>query len=171
MSFVSEAWSQACRKHQADDCVANECACFPNLYGGPRPERRLPPVQIAQTFSGKNNGLFACVPFERGSAVGEFVGRITTGVSGLDVMFGKTDKASYQIWQGKEGNFTRFVNHSCRPNAHFEHFNWRGTQRIVLVSLGVGAGEEVTVDYSDTYWQVSLFCFVFCFLVLVLGQR
>lgn len=161
---------QACRKHQADDCVVNECACFPNLYGGPRPERRLPPVQIAQTFSGKNNGLFACVPFERGSAVGEFVGRITTGVSGLDVMFGKTDKASYQIWQGKEGNFTRFVNHSCRPNAQFEHFNWRGTQRIVLVSLGVGAGEEVTVDYSDTYWQVSLF-FWFWFWFLSTMRR
>jgi hypothetical protein len=149
---------QICRKHQANDSVENECACFPNLYGTAHP--RLSPVQIAQTFSGKNNGLFACLPFPQGTAVGEFVGRITTGVSGLDVMFGKTDKASYQIWQGEEGNFTRFVNHSCKPNAQFEHFDWRGTQRIVLVSLGIGAGEEVTVDYSDTYWEVS-----FSFLV------
>ena len=147
---------QVCRKHQANDSVENECTCFPNLYGTSHP--KLPPVQIAQTSSGKNNGLFACLPFERGSAVGEFVGRITTGVSGLDVMFGKTDKASYQIWQGEEGNFTRFVNHSCKPNAQFEHFNWRGTQRIVLVSQGIGAGEEVTVDYSDTYWEVSVIC-------------
>jgi hypothetical protein len=149
---------QICRKRQADDSVENECACFPNLYGTAHP--RLSPVQIAQTHSGKNNGLFACLPFPQGTAVGEFVGRITTGVSGLDVMFGKTNKASYQIWQGKEGNFTRFVNHSCKPNAQFEHFDWRGTQRIVLVSLGIAAGEEVTVDYSDTYWEVS-FCFFF----------
>jgi len=145
---------QNCRQHQADESLENKCACFPNLYGTSRP--KLPPVQIAQTSSGKNNGLFARLPIERGSAVGEFVGRITTGVSGMDVMFGKTDQASYQIWQGKEGNFTRFVNHSCKPNAQFEHFNWRGTQRILLVSEGIAAGEEVTVDYSDTYWEVSL---------------
>ena len=147
---------QVCRRHQSTLPVENECTCFPNLYGNPPHPTRLPPVQIAQTLSGKNNGLFACLPFPQGTAIGEFVGRITTGVSGLDVMFGKTDHASYQIWQGREGNFTRFVNHSCKPNAQFEHFNWRGTQRIVLVSLGVAGGEEVTVDYSDTYWEVSV---------------
>jgi len=28
-----------------------------------------------------------------------------------------------------------------------------GTQRIVLVSKGIEAGDEITVDYSDTYWK------------------
>ncbi|KAM0694974.1 hypothetical protein Q7P36_005330 [Cladosporium allicinum] len=149
---------QLCRKHQADTSTENECTCFPALY----PHPTLPPVQIAQTPTGKNNGLFACLPFLKGTAIGEFVGRITTGVSGLDVMFGKTDTTSYQIWQGKEGNFTRFVNHSCKPNAAFEHFDWKGTQRIVLVSLGVAGGEEVTVDYSDTYWEVGFLFSLLC---------
>lgn len=72
-----------------------------------------------------------------------------------DVMIGQTDRAVYQIWQGKSGNYTRFVNHSCAPNSQFERFVWLGKQRIVLVSKGVEAGEEITVDYSDTYWKVS----------------
>jgi SET domain-containing protein len=68
-------------------------------------------------------------------------------------MIGQTDNAIYQIWQGRQGNHTRFVNHSCQPNSHFERFDWLGKQRIVLVSRGIEAGEEVTVDYGDTYWQ------------------
>ena len=145
---------QVCREYQADDSVQNRCKCFPAIYGRSHP--KLPPVQIAQTLSGKNNGLFACLRFDAGEAVGEFVGEITTGVIGLDVMFGQTEETSYQIWQGRSGNYTRFVNHSCKPNAQYEHFNWRGTQRIVLVSQGIKAREEITVDYSDTYWEVSL---------------
>lgn len=30
---------------------------------------------------------------------------------------------------------------------------WLGKQRIVLASLGIEAGHEVTVDYGDTYWR------------------
>jgi hypothetical protein len=37
---------------------------------------------------------------------------------------------------------------------------WAGTQRIVLVSKGIEAGDEITVDYSDTYWKVSYSTFV-----------
>jgi len=77
----------------------------------------------------------------------------------MDVMVGQTDRASYQIWQGRQGNHTRFVNHSCQPNSQYERFVWLGTQRIVLVSKGIEAGEEITVDYSDTYWKVRIrFC-------------
>ena len=88
--------------------------------------------------------------------MGEFVGLITSGLEGMDVMVGQTDRATYQIWQGKQGNHTRFVNHSCEPNAQFERFVWLGKQRIVLASRGIEAGEEITVDYGETYWQVSL---------------
>lgn len=144
---------RSCGEHQANDNVRNRCNCFPNLYGQASPKQA--PVLIGQTKTGKNNGLFACLDIAKGEALGEFVGQITKGVAGADVMFGQTDKATYQIWQGERGNYTRFVNHSCRPNSQYEHFNWCGTQRIVLVSLGIKAGDEITVDYSDTYWQAS----------------
>ncbi|TKA78210.1 hypothetical protein B0A55_03769 [Friedmanniomyces simplex] len=125
--------------------------CFPNLYGSVKASAA--PVQVFRTPNGKNNGLIACCAFERGAAIGEFVGQITSGLANLDVMVGQTDSTTYQIWQGRQGNHTRFVNHSCHPNSEYERFVWLGTQRIVLVSKGIQAGEEITVDYSDVYWQ------------------
>jgi len=51
------------------------------------------------------------------------------------------------------GNYTRFINHSCAPNSQFQKFTWLGTERILLVSKGIDAGEEITVDYSHEYWE------------------
>ncbi|KAF2721168.1 SET domain-containing protein, partial [Polychaeton citri CBS 116435] len=145
------ATCQVCGECQSDDPKHNCCHCFSSLYGGASASSL--PVQVYWTQNGKNNGLLACLAIERGGAVGEFVGQITSGVRNKDVMVGETDKATYQIWQGRQGNHTRFVNHSCQPNSQFERFVWLGTQRIVLVSKGIEAGEEITVDYSDTYWK------------------
>ncbi|KAK5173772.1 uncharacterized protein LTR77_002453 [Saxophila tyrrhenica] len=145
------ATCQSCGEHQSDDPRQNVCSCYANLYGCSKPN--LVPLQIFRTPNGKNNGLLACCPIEKGLAVGEFVGEITSGLAGLDVMIGETDQATYQIWQGRQGNHTKFVNHSCAPNSHFERFVWLGKQRIVLASLGIEAGGEVTVDYGETYWH------------------
>lgn len=152
---------QICNERQSEDPPLNNCNCFPNLY--PQIVPHVAPVQVYRTPNGRNNGLIACLPFERGIAIGEFVGQVTSGLSNLDVMVGQTESASYQIWQGRQGNYTRFVNHSCQPNSQYERFMWAGTQRIVLVSKGIEAGDEITVDYSDTYWRVSL---LLCSLLL-----
>jgi hypothetical protein len=150
-----------CNERQSDDPPQNSCNCFPNLY--PQTGPHIAPVQVYRTPNGRNNGLIACLPFDRGTAVGEFVGQVTSGLSGLDVMVGQTESDAYQIWQGRQGNYTRFVNHSCQPNSQYERFMWMGTQRIVLVSKGIEAGDEITVDYSDTYWKVSSrLLFFFC---------
>jgi hypothetical protein len=145
----------SCGELQSDDPRENDCACFPTIYGSTK--TGFIPVQVYQTPNGKNNGLLACCAFERGAAVGEFVGQITSGLANMDVMIGQTDRATYQIWQGAQGNHIRFVNHSCNPNSQFERFVWLCKQRIVLVSKGIEAGEEITVDYSDTYWKVRTY--------------
>lgn len=81
VTSINDPLSQTCivcGEIQADDPQSNHCTCFPNLYGG----SRLPglvPVQVFQTPNGKNNGLLACCAFDRGAAVGEFVGEITSG--------------------------------------------------------------------------------------------
>ncbi|KAF4555123.1 SET domain-containing protein 8 [Elsinoe fawcettii] len=139
-----------CGEFQSDDHQANGCQCYPSVYGTPRHHS---PTQIFRTNDGRNNGLVANLPFERGEAVGEFTGLITRNLRDKDVMQGQTGYGRYQIYQGNMGNFTKFVNHSCVPNSQFERFNWLGTQRIVLVSKGVDSGEEITVDYSDEYWR------------------
>ncbi|KAI0967461.1 hypothetical protein F4678DRAFT_475182 [Xylaria arbuscula] len=142
---------QDCANEQSDDPKLNCCYCFPSLFGC---ATLIPsPVQVFRTPDGRNNGLMALCPFERGSAVGEFVGVITKGLQDVDVMENTTGSTKYQIWQGRQGNFTRFVNHSCNANAQYQRFTWLDTQRIILVSKGIEAGSEITVDYSDKYWR------------------
>ncbi|KAF4832438.1 SET domain-containing protein [Colletotrichum tropicale] len=141
----------SCGQEQSEDPKINSCYCFPTLFGS---GRRSPcPVQVFRTPDGRNNGLSALCPFERGAAIGEFIGLITKDLRDMDVMDSSTGVRAYQIWQGRQGNFTRFVNHSCKSNAQFQQFVWMSTQRIILVSKGIEAGQEVTVDYSGSYWR------------------
>jgi hypothetical protein len=151
LSLASANTCRYCAQTQSDDPRLNSCYCFPSLFGGPRPPC---PVQVFRTPDGRNNGLQALVGFERGTAIGEFVGLVTRGIEDLDVMeSAAVGHRPYQIWQGRQGNFTRFVNHSCKPNAQYQHFVWLGIQRVLLVSKGIEAGTEITVDYSEAYWR------------------
>ncbi|KAK4102627.1 hypothetical protein N658DRAFT_515287 [Parathielavia hyrcaniae] len=151
LSLAGANTCRACAQSQSDDPKLNSCFCFPSLFGGLRPPC---PVQVFRTPDGRNNGLQALVGFERGAAIGEFVGLVTRGIEDLDVMeSAAVSHRPYQIWQGRQGNFTRFVNHSCKPNAQYQHFVWLGIQRVVLVSKGIDAGTEITVDYSESYWR------------------
>ncbi|KAH7070425.1 hypothetical protein BKA63DRAFT_475651 [Paraphoma chrysanthemicola] len=150
-----------CNEQQSDEPSSNACFCFPSLFGCVK--RKPPPVQIYRTPDGKNNGLVALTAFDRGTAVGELVGLITNGVRHLDVMEGTTPTTKYQIWQGRMGNYTRFANHSCKANAQSSTFTWLDTQRVILVSKGIEAGSEITVDYGDKYWAgLDKSCFFLC---------
>lgn len=150
--FGPEYYCRSCTQRQSLAQDENSCECFPDIYG---PNARSScPVQIFRTENGKNNGLIACCAFDTGKAVGEFLGLITKGLADVDVMQSQAgDNEPYQIWQGRCGNFTRFINHSCASNCAFQTFSWLGVQRIVVVSKGVAAGEELTVDYSNHYWD------------------
>ncbi|KAF2016080.1 SET domain-containing protein [Aaosphaeria arxii CBS 175.79] len=52
------------------------------------------------------------------------------------------------------GSWTRFINHSCRPNTAFEFRRVGSTQRIVIVAeREIVAGEEILIDYGESYWE------------------
>lgn len=83
-SNIKEHRCQSCNEVQSEVTTLNFCHCYPNLYGSNRPSPV--PFQLFRTPDGKNNGLIACCAVENGWAVGEFVGEITSGLAGLDVM-------------------------------------------------------------------------------------
>lgn len=111
---------QFCEERQQDDIQINRCSCFPTLFGAPK---KPAPVQIFHTTDGKNNGVIArcvrhgqcsdsseisltgCQDYERGSGIAEFVGVITDGVEGVDVMAGGSKGRCYQIFQGEMGKY------------------------------------------------------------------
>lgn len=95
-----------------------------------------------------------CQDFARGTAIGEFVGLITKGLQNIDVMQAQTGQSlPYQIWQGRQGDYTQFINHSCQPNCQFQTFSWLGIERVIVISKGVPADAELTVDHSGNYWR------------------
>ncbi|KAL1597777.1 putative RNA helicase [Paraconiothyrium brasiliense] len=141
-----------CDQTQSDEPALNSCYCFPNLFGCVK--RRPPPVQIYRTNKGQNNGLLALAPFERGAGIGEFVGLITKGVRHVDVMDSATATTNYQIWQGRQGNFTRFINHSCKANAQFSQFTWLDTQHVVLAWISHAYVASLVADIDERIDEV-----------------
>lgn len=170
---------QTCNNIQSDDSQENQCQCFAEIFGVN--SKSPQPVQVFATEDGRNNGLLALCDFPRGSPIAPFLGLLTHSLHSVDVMTSTLPNPSllpppqlsssvtnsspsssttppslpttYQILQTRQGNHTRFVNHSCVPNAQYQKFSWLGLERIILVSKGINAGQEITVDYSGRYWK------------------
>ncbi|KAK8101930.1 hypothetical protein PG999_012304 [Apiospora kogelbergensis] len=173
---------ETCAKEQSDDPNRNACYCFPTLFGGAKtnpspvlvfrtPDGRNNGLLALCAFErgapiGEFVGLVTrgyqdvdVMESSRSTSVGGAGGGGGSGGgsghSGGTGHNGHHTEATvkYQIWQGRQGNFTRFVNHSCKANAQYQRFTWMNTQRLILVSKGIEAGSEVTVDYLDKYWK------------------
>ena len=63
---------------------------------------------------------------------------------------------SYVINAKEKGHFTRFINHSDRPNVGLQSIYWQGLPRMVLISLvDIEKGAQLTFDYGETFWKES----------------
>lgn len=60
-----------------------------------------------------------------------------------------------------QGNFARFINHSCEPNCETQKWMVRGELAIGLFTLrDVKAGEELTFDYNfERYGDKPMRCY------------
>ncbi|CAK4702771.1 unnamed protein product [Aphanomyces euteiches] len=120
------------------------------------------PRQVAvAVFKDRVKGwsLRAPEPIPPNTFIGEYVGRL---VRTQDMDRSSTyivsirEEASDVVWRTNVdarfvGNFTRFINHSCDPNARWETYRSRDSfcPRIHVLSLRhIQAGEEITVDYG-----------------------
>ena len=54
----------------------------------------------------------------------------------------------------KVGNFTRFINHSDKPNLSLQSVYWRGVPRMILFALKeISEGTQLTFDYGTFFWK------------------
>jgi uncharacterized protein len=54
----------------------------------------------------------------------------------------------------KKGNFTRFINHSVKPNLSLQSVYWRGLPRLIFVALKeIAQGTQLTFDYGTFFWK------------------
>jgi uncharacterized protein len=77
---------------------------------------------------------------------------------------GKVHCVRYTVWEmgkrqfildaEKKGNFTRFINHSVKPNLSLQSVYWRGLPRLIFVALKeIAEGTQLTFDYGTFFWK------------------
>lgn len=61
---------------------------------------------------------------------------------------------TYNVDAAKLGNWTRYVNHSCKPNTEFIPVTIGHLQYVAVKAIRpVEFGQQLTVDYGDIYFQ------------------
>ncbi|NCN09134.1 MAG: SET domain-containing protein [Leptospira sp.] len=103
-------------------------------------------------------GLFTKVNLKKGDHIGYYMGKILTDDLANS---NKYVESRYLLWickdwwiygEGRESNFTRFINHSKKPNAELiTSVRWKTARFIALKSIK--AGEELFFDYGKDYWD------------------
>ncbi len=103
-------------------------------------------------------GLFTKQTLYKGDTVGYYMGRIITDE---DAESPKYIDSKYLLWickdwwiygEGKESNYTRYINHSDKPNAELvTSVRWKTARFKVLKTIK--EGEEIFFDYGKDYWD------------------
>ncbi|HJQ34952.1 MAG TPA: SET domain-containing protein-lysine N-methyltransferase [Pyrinomonadaceae bacterium] len=106
-------------------------------------------------------GCFAAVPFRARHKVAELTGERISRVEAARRMRGKRRlhicaiDAYWNVDSSRGGNGTMFINHCCAPNC----FMRVTAGRIIIYALrDIEAGEELTLDYGETYHDDSKLC-------------
>lgn len=105
-------------------------------------------------------GLFTRVPIAVEDTVGHYTGELITydelasgRFSGSDYLLGLTAK-----WliagEGPKANYTRFINHSDRPNVFLIISTRWKTARFEAIRA-IAPGEEIFFDYGESYWEAA----------------
>jgi len=109
-------------------------------------------VSVHRSRPGLGQGLFVTRSFEKGDFIMEYTGRR------IPTQYADTLKTRYLFalddeWTidgSSRSNLARYINHSCDPNCEAEIHD----ERIyVLSTRNIVAGEELTIDYGNEYFD------------------
>ena len=107
------------------------------------------------------SGCFAAVPFPKHSSIAEYSGERICHAEAMKRMRGPDGKriselgADCYIDGSVGGDETQYINHSCEPNT--DVFIIDGFM-IVFALREIRAGEEITVDYLNSFAEDSTVC-------------
>ena len=120
-----------------------------------------PPLSIRYIDTEVGFGVFAEKKIPPCTYIGEYTGVVQERKS--NQLKEKKHCLRYTLWEGKKnftidaeekGNFTRFINHSSKPNLGLQAIYWRGIPRMILIALReIDAGNQLTVDYGPIFWK------------------
>jgi uncharacterized protein len=106
-------------------------------------------------------GCFATVHFPKASALASYAGERITHTEAINRMTGANGRhicqldLDHYIDGSIGGNETRYLNHSCEPNAGVSISDGF---MIIFALREIFPGEEVTVDYLNSFEQDQSVC-------------
>lgn len=133
------------------------CACDPTTH----PAMADTLVELHNYGDYKGTGVRALQDIDARTLLGEYVGELRPAGFNDDPVYGfdftaldcHPHEVIATISAKESGNWTRFVNHSCRPNCAFDTRAVGGRICVLVVAMrAIGWGEELTVHYGDGYW-------------------
>ncbi|MBS0625439.1 MAG: SET domain-containing protein-lysine N-methyltransferase [Verrucomicrobia bacterium] len=151
-----------CGKAKVDDAIPPE-KIWMGIYFDKEIQTGLNPrVSIRWIDDEVGFGVYALQRIPSCAFVGEYTGVIKERKKRL--LKDKTYCVRYTTWQtGRrkfvvdaetQGNFTRFINHSNKPNLGLQSVYWRGLPRMVFISLKeIPEGAQLTFDYGTFFWK------------------
>lgn len=122
----------------------------------------IPPIVVRWISQEMGYGVFTTSALPAWHFIGEYTGLVKrrgwfkTNLNRYTFMYPKQWRSPklFIIDGEREGNFTRFINHSDTPNCESIALFWQGVFHIVFRSLRpLAAGEELSYDYGDLYWK------------------
>jgi SET domain-containing protein len=103
-------------------------------------------------------GLFARRTIHEGDTIGPYTGKVITDAQAEREPY---VSSHYILWvcrdcnivaEGKRASYTRYINHSDRPNARFVVSTRWKTARVEAIKR-IRTGEEIFLDYGPYFWD------------------
>lgn len=125
-------------------------------------EAKVPDLSIRWIDESIGYGLFTTRTFQPWEFIGEYTGlvrrrkRLRPNINDYCFMYPHEwfPTRAYTIDGNKQGNYTRFINHSDTPNCESVAVYHDGYLHIILRTIQeVPKGAQLTYDYGDIYWR------------------
>lgn len=151
-----------CQKALQRDRIPEHAKWLGALHAKEMETPPQPDVQIAWIDEEIGYGVFANAPIKKWSFLGEYAGVVRErklffpNVNDYCFSYPKhwLTLSPLAIDSEKEGNFTRFINHSDHPNLESVSIFFNGTMHIIFRAIrDIKIGEELSYDYGDVYWE------------------
>ncbi|KAK6043402.1 SET domain protein [Cooperia oncophora] len=140
-----------------------ECsaACTCSLQCGNRVAQKGATIPIEVRIRALRN-------IRRGAFIGEYTGELlsdaeTARPERTDTYFFETrvGEELYTVDARLYGNFTRFINHSCRPNATVGMVVWEAQPEqlshiCIFATENIQKGMEITISYGQSWWDAKV---------------
>lgn len=144
----------SCKSVRICDCDPRSCFLVTN------------PLIELMNYGSKGTGVRALQHIPKGAFLGEYVGVLWNPKHSarlhddpysmrISPTNGLVDQKTFGIISAaKSGNWTRYINHSCRSSTDFYQFPvGNGNRTLVKTRRDIAMFEEITVDYGAEYFS------------------